>query len=378
MLHTNTRIEYIHLNNTHPMSLVTRPVLACCMLCATSLQAQLTIEENLTPSELVQVLLGGGVAVTNISYNGLPDPSGPQSGTGLFNSVEGIAGAFSGMTLGSGYASSLAGHEAGINSDHLNTGSDPDLLSITAEYDPSFPSVNDVAVLEFDVVPAHDSLCLDFVFASEEYPGFNCSPQFNDVFGFFLSGPGISGPYMNNAANVALIPGTDLPVSIANVHGPEGFGCPAANEQYYVYNEGSDVFAMGGHTTLLPIAVAVQPGQTYHMKIAIGDAGDSGYDSVVLLEAGGFKSVPSTSMGIAPLAATPFRLVRAEGHVEILFNGVPAANGQVLLLDAAGRVVEQVNVAGTSIVLSTAGLASGTYLVKLLNDPASPLRFVVD
>lgn len=360
------------------MSQFARPVLACLLLSTTSLQAQLTIDVGLTPSELVQVLLGGGVAVTNITYNGIADPASPQEGTGLFNSAEGIAGAFSGMTLGTGYAMSLAGMEAGINSDYLDSGSDPDLLSITAEYDPSFPSINDAAVLEFDVVPAHDSLCINFVFASEEYPGFNCSPQFNDVFGFFLSGPGISGPYMNNAANVALIPGTDLPVSIANVHGPEGFGCPAANEQYYVHNEGSDVFAMGGHTTLLPIAVAVQPGQTYHMKIAIGDAGDSGYDSVVLLEAGGFKSVPSTSMGIAPLAATPFRLVRSAGHIELLLNGMPSANEQVLLLDAAGRVVEQVNVAGTSIVLSTAALASGTYLVKLLNDPASPVRFVVD
>ncbi|RYY14623.1 MAG: beta-ketoacyl-[acyl-carrier-protein] synthase family protein [Chitinophagaceae bacterium] len=45
---------------------------------------------------------------------------------------------------------------------------------------------------EFDFVPDIDStsvLHFDYVFGSEEYPGYTCS-SFNDVFGFLLTGPG--------------------------------------------------------------------------------------------------------------------------------------------------------------------------------------------
>src|SRR5690606_1780277 len=68
-------------------------------------------------------------------------------------------------------------------------------------------------ILEFDFVPNGDSLMFRYVFASKEYPGYTCS-SFNDAFGFFISGPGINGPFSNNAINIALIPGTDVPVAI--------------------------------------------------------------------------------------------------------------------------------------------------------------------
>ena len=110
----------------------------------------------------------------------------------------------------------------------LGTGSDPDLLAITSPGN----DIQDISILEFDFVPTGDSLKFNYVFGSEEYPSFNCSATFNDVFGFFLSGPGISGPYTNNAANIALVPGTSLPVSIANIHGPGG-SCGPANAQFY-------------------------------------------------------------------------------------------------------------------------------------------------
>ena len=55
-------------------------------------------------------------------------------------------------------------------------------------------SVNDVAILEFDFVPVSSYLSFKYVFASEEYFAYE-NTQFNDVFGFFISGPNIVGPY---------------------------------------------------------------------------------------------------------------------------------------------------------------------------------------
>src|SRR5690606_3893211 len=85
---------------------------------------------------------------------------------------------------------------------------DPDLAQLISPI-----TVNDCAVLEFDFVPNGDTLKFNFAFASEEYNEYVCGTV-NDVFGFFISGPGINGPFTNNAENIALIPGTDVPVSI--------------------------------------------------------------------------------------------------------------------------------------------------------------------
>lgn len=351
-------------------------------LFAPTVSAQLTIDDTRTPAQLVESLLGGGVTVTNITFNGQPDNGTPQPGSGSFYCPEGIAGASGGVILASGPVATFASAEPGILSGHLLSGSDPDLLTIIEEWlqnDPwASPMSNDRAVLEFDVVPTHDSLCINFVFASEEYPNFNCSPQYNDAFGFFLSGPGINGPFMNNAANVTQVPGTDLPVTIANVHGPEQSGCAPAYAQFYIHNAGSPDFAVGGHTTLLAIGVAVEPGATYHMKFAISDAGDQSYDSAVLLQAGGFKSMPALQTGIMTRLPAPFRLLRSPGRVELQFDEVPSGDQRVFLMDAAGRLVDQAAVRGTRVTFDLGSLAQGTYLLKLQGHASAPVRFVVD
>jgi len=106
----------------------------------------------------------------------------------------------------------------------------PIFLSIGGTFDPgsdvdldilnpnSAGDFNDIAVLEFDFVALGDSVWFDYVFASDEYPEFSGS-SFNDTFGFFMSGPGINGPYSDNSENLAVIPGTDVGVTINNVNG---------------------------------------------------------------------------------------------------------------------------------------------------------------
>lgn len=248
--------------------------------------AQLNVNTSMTPAQLVQnVLVGGGVVVSNVTYNGAVMTT-PQDGSGSFtNGNSTNLGLNAGLILSSGLATSIPGPASNFGSDQLGTGSDPDLLAITTPGN----DINDKAVLEFDFIPNGDSLKFSYVFGSEEYPNFNCSATFNDVFGFFLSGPGISGPFTNNAVNIALVPGTNLPVSIANIHGSGG-SCGPANEQYYVNNENGTTIALNGFTVVLRAEAAVQCGATYHIKLAIGDAGDESYNSAVFLQAGSFQS----------------------------------------------------------------------------------------
>ncbi len=259
-------------------------------------QAQLAVNSTLTPTQLVQdVLLGSGITVSNISYNGVLEPATAQPGSASFTQV-GNLGIDLGVLLSTGEPGSTIGPEDNFSSDDIgNNGNDPDLEAIMGG------NLTNYSILEFDFVPVGDSIKFNYVFGSEEYPSFVCS--FNDAFGFFLSGPGIAGPYTNGAVNIAVLPDGTTPVTIANVNSGQGNNpddptCPAVNPEYYVNNTGGATIAFGGMTVVLTAKAAVQCGQTYHIKLAVADAGgsfgdtDTAYDSGVFLEGGSFTSAP--------------------------------------------------------------------------------------
>ncbi|MCB0514648.1 MAG: choice-of-anchor L domain-containing protein [Chitinophagales bacterium] len=156
---------------------------------------------------------------------------------------------------------------------------------------------NDAIVLEFDFIPSTSNIKFNYVFASEEYPEFVCSP-FNDVFGFFVSGPGINGPYTNNAVNIALIPDTNLPVLINSVNSyastPSGYSSTAcesiAYDDLHISNPlGSNTTEFDGYTVPLTARIFnLIPCEIYHIKLAVADASDEILDSGVFLQAKSF------------------------------------------------------------------------------------------
>lgn len=262
----------------------------------TQANAQLAVNATLTPAQLVQdVLLGSGVTVSNITYNGVAIPATAQPGSARFTQV-GNLGIGSGVLLSTGEPASAIGPEDNFSSDDIgNNGNDADLRAIMGG------NLTNYSILEFDFVPVGDSVKFNYVFGSEEYPSFVCS--YNDAFGFFLSGPGISGPFTNGAINIAVLPDGVTPVTISNVNNGQGNDpndpfCPAVNPQYYVNNTNGVTVAFGGFTTVLTARAAVQCGETYHIKLAVADAAgqfgdtDTAYDSAVFLEGGSFSSAP--------------------------------------------------------------------------------------
>jgi len=150
-------------------------------------------------------------------------------------------------------------------------------------------TTNDAAVLEFDLIPVGNILEFQYVFASEEYLEWVGS-NYNDVFGFFISGtnPG-GGNYLNE--NIALIPGSNTVVCINNVN-------DSMNSAYYVDNLGLNgtSIVFDGFTTVLIAQASVVPSSTYHLKMAIADAGDFAYDSGIFLKAQSMKSYTITNI----------------------------------------------------------------------------------
>ena len=256
--------------------------------------AQLTVEDTLNPLQMVQALEGVGVKFDSIDVSGCPG----------FNQMLEFDGSLS--NIGIDYGLLMTNGDASLAENSNTTGGagatldlpgDDDLTQIVSP-DPTA----DACVIEFDLKMSGDTLRFNYVFASEEYPEFSNPDDYNDVFGFFISGPNINGPFSNNAENIALLPDNITPVSIFNINngsndcgagGPNG---PCTNCQFYVDNcNGTDV-EYDGFTTKLTAKYPVIPCETYHLKLAISDAGgdiafpDGAWDSGVFLENGSFAS----------------------------------------------------------------------------------------
>jgi len=248
------------------------------------------------------ILLGNGVTATNITYNGNAMSLGYF---GLGNSGVDSLGIDSGIVLSTGDIMDLSGSGFATTSTQVgnNLPNDLDIQDIIHANSPG-TAANDVAILEFDFIPLGDTIKFDYMFASEEYPEFVCS--FNDGFGMFLSGPGITGPFTNNAANIAIVPYTNppLPVSIYNVNATTN-SCSWANnnDSLYTDNPTPTDFCMDGFTHVFTASSPVLCGSQYHLKFAIADAGDHSYDSGVFLKARSLVSnqvsfIPTSSSGI--------------------------------------------------------------------------------
>ena len=180
------------------------------------------------------------------------------------------------------------------------TYNDPQLTALQSR------AIYDVVSYSFNVTLGNKAtkMSITYQFGSEEYPDY-IGTEFNDVFGFFVSGPGIVG-----TKNLAKLPNNqDTKVNNVN-YGLPGFfyGNPTypydANQTSLFIRNGHSTTVSGGkivkNTNPGPFPVAVQfngltkaitfdisnltPGATYNFKIAIADVGDDAVDAGVFIK----------------------------------------------------------------------------------------------
>ncbi len=266
---------------------------------AQSLQVTDAVNGPYNPQSLISnVFLGAGVEVTSIQFNGDP------LAVGYFSGGSAAIGLDRGILLTNGNASQV--ELDGIDFadvDNAGGSSEPSLDAIATD------PINDVAVYTITFIPNSDTLRFRYCFASEEYPEFACS-TFNDIFGFFIQGPGY--PVFTN---IAKIPNTNLPVSINNIHpvNPNFPPCPPVNLQYYNDNDNSNFQPVyDGYTDVFTALAVVTPCQPYTIKLAIADVDDDRLDSGVFLEAKSFGTsalfanvVTPSSDGVLAEGCTP-------------------------------------------------------------------------
>ncbi len=318
----------------------------CFLASALSMNAQLFVDTAYTPSQMITSFFNqNGTAVSNVSYTGAP------VSIGFFEGSQSNIGLNAGLLFTSGDATLAPGpNDSGSSGLSMGIPGSTWLDALIPGY-----VTHDASIIEMDVTPSTDTLAFSYVFASEEYQEY-VGTSFNDLFAFFVTGPGLPqddsiyvapdtaiqviyndslcwvcvdtlivnpptiwcdslpgggiwcdtipgdtittwcyydpncvGTYDTvvtyypgywyvspGGLNIAQVPNSNLPVAINTIN-------QNLNSQYFVVNEPGQTVEYDAFTTPLWASLPVQAGQTYHVRLAVADAGDGIFDSGVFL-----------------------------------------------------------------------------------------------
>ncbi len=284
---------------------------------ANSVKGQLKVDTTDTEDFLVkEILLGKGVLIGDVSYKG------PKFAIAHFRDSLKTVNIPEGILLSSGNVYySLGPNRSPRTGWASNTPGDEDLDGI------SHGRTHDASVLEFDFITQSENLSFQYVFASEEYQEYVGS-KFNDVFGFFLSGPNA------DHVNLALLPDGKTPITINNVNHEQGKSFYVDNPYFNTtdpfiwdvrkrkvvknkkYQKQTELpeynIQYDGFTVVLTAKYKVIPNEIYHIKMAIADVADGILDSGVFLAAGSFQSTGEEKIVISKR----FPEIESQGEID--------------------------------------------------------------
>lgn len=248
----------------------------------TSSAQALTLTPTNNGVNLVRTILGSGINVPSNSVR----YQGDSNASGIF--TDGLSsglGIDSGIILTTGDAINAIGPNSANN-----TGTNHNLRLTGTQ-------LRDPVLLDFEFESEGGDVFFNYVFASEEYNESVNAPGFGDTFRIFIDGE-----------NVALIPGTNIPVDVQTVNrnNPQFFNDNAFSSSGSPFNLEYDGFT----TVLTAQALNLLPG-SHSIRFAIADTIDGFVDSALFIQAGSFsdrasnQKVPesSTLMGLLAFGA---------------------------------------------------------------------------
>ena len=249
-----------------------------------------------------------------ISEEATPGDTGVILSTGLVEDFTNNSGTLNTNTAGN----------TGTNTNGVNNDADFNALAGT--------NTNDAAFLEIEFEPVGDTITIDFVIASEEYPEW-VNSQFLDTVGVWVNGV---------EAQVSVGSGT---ASVGNING-------ASTPNLYNDNT-SDQFntEMDGFTITLTFVAPVTPG-TNTLKIGVADVSDSGYDTNLLIAGGSIQSTIIANDDTVALGNNDTKIVdvldndsstggtlsitHINGQTAVVGVPIPLGTGQTVALNADG------------------------------------------
>ncbi len=287
---------------------------------------ELPIDSGATAAEMAEAIFGDGVTVTDATY------FGDNRSSGTYDDVdgvsEGVLPADTGVILSTGFVSNFTRGNGSTNTNNSGstsgntTGQNNNALFNSIAGTSTF----DASYLEIDFTSTGDTITLDFVIASEEYPEW-INSQYNDVIGVWVNGV---------QANVTIGNGT---ASIGNINGSDTANLYIDNTQDQFNTQ------MDGFTVTLSFTAPVSTTSTNTLIIGVADVSDSSYDTTLLIAG---DSVQST-------------IIAADDEVSIGLNGTKTVNvlgndtgtGTLSVTHINGVAVDATDSNNNSVTLTT-------------------------
>ncbi len=350
-------------------------IFCLCIFKSFSQNNVIKVNYNLTKEELVGKFVESNCdQITNIKV--YPEIGTDKSQVAYYSKENSDFKFKNGLVISSGYAKNTVGPCRKKEPDATYSGTDADLQEILSIDDPNL--VNDVAYLQFDFVPLSDKISFNYLFASEEYREVYYACEYSDIFAFILIDKD------GNKRNLAVIPNTDIPVQVTNIHPFEYINnkkeeCNPQNEEYFdrLQKDGTGAIFHKGFTVPLKAESSVIPGEKYTIKLVLADYKDRIFDCAVFLEGNSFKIGPHLDSEInlcegETTTLSPFSTSPNSASINDLFTNlkwykdgqeIVGETGKELVVSEEGTYVLTANYAGTECTSETQGI------VKVVKKP---------
>jgi hypothetical protein len=303
--------------------------------------SELSINESATAMQMANSIFGDGVTVVDASYSGWSQSSGIYSGGDTTS--PGVVPGDTGVILSTGRASDFT-NSSGDPNDDTNTSTDTSGQTNNSDFNTlAGTSTYDASFMDIDFIPTGDTMAIQFVFSSEEYPEYSNS-IYNDAVGVWVNGTLVPLSVGNGGSDVGNVNQTDN-VNLFNSN---------ANDDYNT--------EMDGFTVTMTLTIPVTSGSLNTIRIGIADVADSKYDSNLLIAG---DSVQTT------LVALEDSITMQEGTtntLDVLGNDLNSTGGTLTVTHINGVAVS----VGDSVTLATGQVvtlnADGTFEIETDND----------
>ena len=296
--------------------------------------SELPINTGASALQMAETIFGDGVTVVSASYTGDNRSSGVYSHG---DSVSpGVTPGDTGIILSTGRVRDFTnsnGQSNQSNSTSTNTRGPNNNADFNAA---AGANTYDAAWLDVDFIPENDTMTMQFVFSSEEFPEYADS-QFQDFVGVWVNGVQV-----------------EMAVGSANPGNLVG----GINQNLYVDNTDDQYNTeMDGFTVTMTLTFPVTAGEVNSIRIGIADVGDSSYDSSLLVAGDSVQTVLIAHDDILHLPGD------ATKTIDVLANDFAANGGTLTITHINGQAV----VAGDTVALATGQTvtlnADGTFTV---------------
>lgn len=339
---------------------------------------ELTIDTSASAVEMAEEIFGAGVTVVSASY------SGDNQSSGIYSDGDSIAPDVTpgdtGVILSTGQASDFTngssdsnwggwngwngwGNNGNNNSwgnngngnggtwGNTSTNTDTNQASNTstntsgvnnnADFNAAAgTNTYDASFLDVEFIPDGDTMTIQFVFSSEEYPEYTDS-LYQDFIGVWV-----------NDEFVELGIG-DGDIDPANINSGN-------NQSLFISNLNDEYNTeMDGFTATMTLTMSVNPGEVNSIRIGIADVSDSSYDSNLLIAGGSIQTALIAGDDVVDVAPGGSKTVDVMGNDNgpagssltlTHINGQAVSAGSVVTLSTGQQL--QVNADGTITVLA--------------------------